>query len=301
MALCGCGIGAPADCTIRKVAVLHVREIGGLPIVDVVINGKPVTMIADTGAERSLLTTAAVAQLGLPPDIGRLSQTIGIGGPSTAWDVKLADLVIGGVRFPVNRMAVAEFTIPSPDHVSPVGLLGADILLAFDVDIDLSADTITLYGARRCPDARPPWTEPAVPIRQARRLNDRILIPMKLDGQQAVGLLDTGAQRTTIGSALAARLGLDQAALAADRTIMQNGAGPSSVMSHLHRFSSLSIGPTVTKDAELPVMLTDFGIGDALVGQDFLRGRRVWISFATTQVYVTQMPGDNALDAGSAE
>ncbi len=31
------------------------------------------------------------------------------------------------------------------------------------------------------------------------------------------------------------------------------------------------------------------GMGDALVGADFLQGRRVWLSFATNRVFVTRI------------
>jgi predicted aspartyl protease len=293
LALAGCS-NAPPNCAIHPVTRLDFQEMGGLPIVEVQINGRPVKMIVDTGAQRTLLTEAAAKRLDLPVDIGRFSQTVGVGGPTTEWDVKLDQLVVGGVRFPVERMAVSGFNIPSRDGDAPEGLLGADILLGFDLDIDFSAGAITLYSARRCQDAKPPWNVPVIAI-TAYRKQDRILIPLQLDGVAARGLLDTGAEKTTLGSSLAERLGVTDGVMQPDPVVMQNGTGPSAVESRLHRFRSLTIGPAVTLGPMLPVLSSDFGIGDALIGQDFLKGRRVWISFATNLVFVTRLPGDAAI------
>jgi hypothetical protein len=39
----------------------------------------------------------------------------------------------------------------------------------------------------------------------------------------------------------------------------------------------------------LPVVPMPEGMGDALVGADFLHGRRVWLSFATRHMFVTPL------------
>jgi hypothetical protein len=104
--------------------------------------------------------------------------------------------------------------------------------------------------------------------------------------------LDTGARRTTIGSAFTERLGITEDRLATDPVVMQHGAGPAAVVSHLHRFGTLAVGPVIIHDPALTVVPSGYGVGDALVGQDFLQGRKVWISFATRQVFVTPLPGD---------
>lgn len=294
LALAGCG-APPADCSLFKVARLKLQMEHGLPLVAVAINGQPVWMVVDTGAERSVLTEKAVARLNLPHDVGHLSRTMGIGGPSSSWDVVVDSLVMGGVRFPVDRLAVANFTVLNDGGAVPAGLLGADILLAFDLDFDISNNALTLYRARRCPNMRPPWEVEAIPIPGVTARKDRVLLPFTLDGLPAAGLLDTGAQRTTIGSQLARRLGVTDETMANDPVIMQHGAGPEAIASHLHRFSSLAIGPARATNPALTVVSSASGVGDALIGQDFLFGRRVWISFATMQVFVTPLPNDAVL------
>ena len=97
-----------------------------------------------------------------------------------------------------------------------------------------------------------------------------------------MGVLDTGAQLSTISMRMAERLGLEEEELAADGTVMAHGAAPDQVAVRLHRFRELRVGPTVVHWPTLPVVPMSDGMGDALVGADFLQGRRVWLSFATS-------------------
>jgi predicted aspartyl protease len=287
------GCTAPTrDCSLRRVARLDIQMADGLPITQAILDGHPVRLVVDTGAERSILTEAAAQRLHLPQDLGHITQTTGIGGPSTNWDLRVDSLVLGGVRFPVGRMAVGRLDIGEHHTAAPVGLLGADILLAFDLDLDLAHNEITLYAARRCEDARPPWDEPALAIPGVETSKDRVLVPLRLDGERALAVFDTGAQHTTIGADLAARLGVNEEAGTHDPMVMQHGAGPDSVPAYLHRFDRLSIGPAIIRDPQLAVVGGDFGLAYSLIGQDFMKGRRIWISFAGAKVFVTPLPDD---------
>jgi len=39
---------------------------------------------------------------------------------------------------------------------------------------------------------------------------------------------------------------------------------------------------------QITVLPSDFGIGDAIIGEEFLQGRRVWMSFKNRQVFVSR-------------
>ena len=56
----------------------------------------------------------------------------------------------------------------------------------------------------------------------------------------------------------------------------------------LHRFKLLRIGPVAEMGPEITVLPSDFGVGDALIGEEFLQGRRVWLSFRNRQVFVSR-------------
>jgi len=49
------------------------------------------------------------------------------------------------------------------------------------------------------------------------------------------------------------------------------------------------VGPAVVQAPALPVVPVVGGMGDALVGADFLHGRRAWLSFSTHRLFVTPL------------
>jgi predicted aspartyl protease len=279
-----------SDCALIKLAETPLEVRGTLQFVPATIAGQPVTFLVDTGAERTLLTEAAAARLGLKRDPHRITQTYGIGGPSSNMDATLPDgLTLGGTRFPVDRVAVGHFGIEHVPGAAPDGLLGADILLAFDMDLNSPAGRMTLWRARRCGPTKPPWSVPSIEIDGVGSRRDRLVLPIALDGASGQAILDTGAQATTVSLRFAHAAGVTDIMLATDRTVIAHGAAPNALPLHVHHFGELRIGPAVIRDPFLPVVPQESGFGDALVGGDFLLGRRVWLAFATHQMFVTPL------------
>jgi predicted aspartyl protease len=289
VALLPAACGPPAvNCELTMVAQMPLEVQDQLLIVPAGINGKWVRLIVDTGAERTTIADAAAERLGMPHDARYRTQSMGVGGQSTTTDVSVDRLVLGGVRFPLQRVAVGNFNLQNENGLNADGLLGADILLAFDLDIDVAGARLTLYRPRICPQAPLPWQEPAAEIAGVRAQKDRLLVPFALDGVAGMAIIDTGAQRSVLGLDMARRMNLNSQTMAGDPVIHQHGVGPDDVIAHIHRFDLLRIGPVTQRDLQLPVMETEAGLGDALIGQEFLRGRRVWISFRDRQIYVSQ-------------
>ena len=293
LGLAGCaadpyGPNAQGVCPLVRVAEMPLGNYHNLMFIDAQISGQTVRLIVDTGAERTILTQAAAERLHLPRDYQHATRTFGIGGLLLGWDVTLPDgMVLGGTHLPVDRVSVGEFQVSGAVGGEADGLLGADILLAFDLDLNLPAHQLTMYRARReCPDAPPPWHEPYVALNGIGTQHDRLSVPFELDGTQGVAVLDTGAQVSSVSDQMVARMGLTKA-LATDHTIVAHGAAPQTVSVPVHQFKELRIGPAVMNNPVLPVVPISGGIGDALVGADFLRGRRVWLSFSTHRVLVT--------------
>ncbi|HME23638.1 MAG TPA: retropepsin-like aspartic protease [Acetobacteraceae bacterium] len=280
---------ADGTCPLIPIAQVPLEVRGNLLFLQAKIGDEPVTMLVDTGAERTLLTEEAVDRLHLPRDLQHATRTFGIGSPTSTWDAKLPNgIVLGTTHFPVDVVTVGRFAIHGVAGGSADGLLGADILLAFDVDLDLPADRITFYRARRqCPDATPPWKEPYIGVDGVSTRRDRLQVPFELDGVAGLGVLDTGAQFSSISKGMAERVGLAEEAMATDRTVMAHGAAPDQVPVHIHRFREFRVGPEVMHAPMLPVVPMTSGMGDGLVGADFLRGRRTWLSFSAQRVFVT--------------
>ena len=274
------------DCDLTMVTQMPLQVQDALLVVPAGINGKRVRLVVDTGAERTTLSASVADRIGLPHDARYATRSLGVGGATTANDVTVERLVLGDKRFPVDRIAVGTFKLRTERGLDADGLLGADILLAFDMDIDVPGGKLTLYRSRVCPNDRPPWQE-AVEITGVRARRDRLLLPFQLDGAPGLGLLDTGAQRNVLGMDMARRMGLNEQTMAGDTTVRQRGVGPEVTIAYLHRFQFLRIGPTVEPAPLVTVLPSEAGVGDALIGEQFLQGRRVWLSFRNRQVFVS--------------
>jgi hypothetical protein len=164
------------------------------------------------------------------------------------------------------------------------------------MDIDVPDGKLTLYLRRLCPAVRPAWPEQAFEIPGVRALKDRLLLPINLDGVSGNAILDTGAQGNVVGVDMARRMGLNDQTMARDEPVRQRGVGPGETISHLHQFSQLRIGPIVEESPKLAVLSSDFGVGDALIGEAFLQGRRVWLSFGNRQVFVSKRANERQPD-----
>ena len=116
--------------------------------------------------------------------------------------------------------------------------------------------------------------------------NNRLRLPIAVNGAHGMATLDTGAQTTGVSLAFALRAGVTPSALAADRFAVARGAAPGAVRVQLQQFRSLQVGPWLAHNPVLPILPLPDGVGDGLVGEDFLLHRRVWLSFAAPQVLV---------------
>jgi predicted aspartyl protease len=289
--LAGCETPPDIDCKLTMIAQIPLQVQDHLLVVPAGINGHWVHLVVDSGAERTMLSNITADRLSLPHDARYKVQSLGIGGSTTATDVTVDRLVLGDVHFPIQRIAVGNFTLQNGRGLDADGLLGADILLAFDMDIDVPDGKLTLYRPHLCPNVQPPWHEPWIEITGVRARKDRLLLPFELDGVQGEALLDTGAQGNVLGVNMARRMGLTEQVLATDPPVRNTGTGGVTI-SRLHRFKQLRIGPVVEDSPTLVVLPSDFGVGDALVGEQFLQGRRVWLSFKSRAVFVSRRSTD---------
>ncbi len=259
----------------------------GVWVVPVEIDGSRLRLILDTGAERTLLTDAAVARLGMPRDARHETRTVGVGGVSTTQDAIVSRFAIGGTYLPVPRVTVGQVALPTEQGWDLDGLLGADILSAFDVDLDTRTRRLTLYRARTCPQDGPPWQEPFLSMGAVGVQNGLVQVPIVLDGIDGAATMDTGTDHTAITTTMAARAGADAAQLARDASMEAHSVTADRLSVPLHRFGLLRIGPTEIDDPLLPILPITEGLADGLVGTDFLAGRRLWLSYASQRAFIT--------------
>jgi len=284
-------VAATAACTVDAKATVALSDSDGTITVPVEVNGITATFILDTGAQRSLVTPAAVDRLGLARDAWVGTTMRGIGGAESRPNANPRTLTLGGVRM-VRRTLNHDtsFTVGVLPGSRPGlidGLLGRDFLSLFDLDIDVPNRRLTLFDVHDCAGRFLSWKGDYTAVPVTTPTEQAIVVPVLVDGKPLRALLDTGASASLIGAPGMFRLGLQEANVRGDSATQLSGLGPHTVTMYRHTFRSLQVGGQTIQSPVIwvaPVHLTP--IVDMLLGADWVAARRLWISYATLQVFV---------------
>ena len=277
---------AAQDCRPRRRAELTVMLAGNVPLATVGINGGPATFLIDTGAERTILTAAAAKRLRVEPHFEYPRQMRSLQGALSSGDARLRTVELGGMTLDDFRILVASVTLPTLAGKTLDGLLGADFLTGFEVDLDLPHNRLTLYDKAPCAMTAPPWSQSFSRIAVNRSLHDRLFFPVSLDGHRLAALIDTGAQLSALDAESAAKLGLRAADLTRDPVATLRGVASEVVNSRAHRFSRLDVGGETVRDPIIVVTRLGLQDADLVLGADFLRTRRIWLSYGSHQIFL---------------
>lgn len=286
-------VAANAACVVDEKVTIPLDVTGGAITVPVAVNGITATLILDTGAQRSVVTEAAVQRLGLARDPWVGTTMSGVGGIQRRPNANPRSLTLGGVRLVRRTLnhdtSLTVGILPRTLAGSRVidGLLGRDFLALFDLDLDVPARRLTLYQVHDCSGRFLPWSGPYDSISVTTPAEDAMVVPVTLDGTPLRALLDTGASASLLAAPGMIRVGLQQASLAGDPGDQVSGLGPHIVTMYRHTFRSLRVGGlTIGAPVIWVAPIRLMPITDMLLGADWLAGRRVWISYATRGLFV---------------
>ena len=280
------------SCRIVAEAKLPMREFHGHFITTVSINNQPVPMMIDTGASHTVLSPRFADMAGLAQDMNQSVHNSGIGGrtasqhPRVVHSIKFGPIALQDYDLPTGNIVPAD---QEADPTSPVGLLGTDLLAKYDVELDFPNRRMTLYSISSCEGHFVPWTGEYQAFQPTRTDKNLLVIPIVLNGHTMRATIDTGSNRTSVTREATLDAGVDATALDQDPASLMTGANGVNV--HTHRFDTMTVDRTtfrnasvLVQDAELPPYM------DMLLGMDFLHWRKLWISYATTQVFMQAPP-----------
>jgi predicted aspartyl protease len=115
-------------CGTERLGNLIVATLNRVPLVTVSANGQAVTLILDTGAERTVLTPDVAERIGAQrPSVEFQRQVRGITGNLGSREVELRSFSAGGVPLPWHRVLVAPVTTAKIFPTGLDGFLGADV------------------------------------------------------------------------------------------------------------------------------------------------------------------------------
>ncbi len=274
-------------CGITQRGTVAVSSLSGLPVITLLANGHPITLILDTGAERTVLTAAAVQRINAQsPRIEFQRQLHGISGVLSTREVELRSFNVGAVAIPWRRALVAPITLPNvPASID--GLLGAETLSDFDIDLDMPHQRLGLYQKQTCSTAAPAWAGSHTGIETGQSRGRRLFFPLLLDDHRIIAFVDTGSQRTVLAARAANAFGLTDAALERDRPLTLQGAATVQLAGHLHQFSRLAIGAEVIRDPEVAVSNLQLADADMVIGMDLIGSRRLWLSYGSLKIFLS--------------
>lgn len=112
---------------------------GGPLVVDAALNGVPLRLVVDTGADRTMISPSAMARAGVAIAGVPFVHIRGVAGDAVAPLVSVPALDLAGTR--VGPVAVVVHAL-SGQAVD--GLLGRDVLDAFTVTVEAAAQRATL-------------------------------------------------------------------------------------------------------------------------------------------------------------
>ena len=112
----------------------------GAPIrAPVSLNGVPLVLIVDTGADRTVLSPSAIARAGVDVTRTREVGIVGLTGRATAREVTVERLDLAGHQVGPLRVIVHDVDVTDAD-----GLLGRDVLDQFTLTVEPSASRAVL-------------------------------------------------------------------------------------------------------------------------------------------------------------
>jgi len=275
---------------------------GVRPTVKGAINGKPVTMLLDTGAYTTFLFMNAAEKLKLIIRDSDESE-YGVDGASSVYLVRLKDIEIGPIR--ASKISLSVKYGPST-YQSFGGLVGADMLLQRDLEISLADELVKFFHPIGCEAAfLAYWDSNASFVEMEPRRDDVTFSPVvtvELNGIKMRAVIDTGAPRSVVNLSAAERVGIT-----VEKPPETKGAGGHASPTWIAPFDSFTIGDESIKNTTIAVMdiwraakthMQDIygsdGIRDApdiILGVDFLRSHRVLFASSQHRFYFSYLGG----------
>lgn len=293
--------GAPASssCKMGLIGELAV-EPGLRPRLKGEIEGRPIDILADTGAFNTMLMEGPARKAGLALDQAKGFTTYGIGGKTRLYTTIIPHMKIAGV--PADGM-VALVSSGAPTGVDM--LLGGDFWSQADVEFDLAHGKIRLLRTKGCADDQITyWASGAfsiAPLLQEPQ-SFRYMTEVKINGRPARALIDSGAEGTVMTETAARRLGL---ATKASKVVF-SGLGDEKLPGSIARLDTFQVGDETIKATDVAVAelhkgvsFTDTGsrigegpdVADLVLGADFLKAHRVVLSMSRHKMYFTYSGG----------
>jgi predicted aspartyl protease len=274
---------ARSACVMHREGVLPITLFQQKLFVPVSVNGTTAPFFLDTGAGVTTVSQTLAQAVNLPRNFDHTADAIGVGGmESHLYIAEVAHLRLGALEVVNRAIPIAAFAERLADGTPVGGLIGADILSRFDVEIDIPRRSLALWRVEGCSEVTPDWSAPftAVPMQV---LDSRhVTVPVRLDETRLDLLLDTGSPNLVLSTRAAARAGATPDILVVGRHLHGRGVNERPFDAWLHIFRRLEVAGQIFGDVRALVVNNGrLESNEGLLGLEYLKRGPVWLSYGT--------------------
>ncbi|MDZ5649089.1 retroviral-like aspartic protease family protein [Nitrospirillum sp. BR 11828] len=283
-------------CQLLHVGTFNLTMDSNMPLLDVSVNGHDGYLMMDTGAAYGMITKPAAQRLELRPKLVPGLHMEGVGGLINVQEARIDDLRLGD--WTVHHM---DFPVASNHDLSEnekiFGVLGENFLAKFDLDIDIAHNKVTLFQPRNCDDTTLAyWGGDFNEVDMDRFSKDDPVITLNvlINGKEVRAILDTGASTSILTERAAARAGLTPESPGVKHAGKSSGVGDDEVDDYVGVFNTFRLGDEEIKNVRLRFgeMFGLSGLNpEMLLGLDFLRAHRMFISHSQRKIYFSYVGG----------
>jgi tetratricopeptide (TPR) repeat protein/predicted aspartyl protease len=285
---------ADGACQLRDYGTLPVEMINGRPTTMIKINGTDSRFIVDTGAFFNMMPNAKALSLNLKPwAMPENFHTSGVGGITS--NMKYANVKEFGLLG--SSIDNIGFLVGGSDTGD--GLLGANVLDAADLELDLSHGKMTMFSTYQCGNSPLAyWVKQGgynvADLKPSRsEIDRRSFVDVLINGKTLHAVLDTGAGYTVMSRAAAERIGIDLNGPGAKASGGTSGIGSRAVKTWTVDIDSFTVGTETIHHSQMEVI--DGNLGDAgndiLLGVDFILAHHMYIANSQNKLYFTYNGG----------
>ena len=198
---------AAADCGLKLVNTVPITMAygGARPLVSVKINGTELKFLLDTGGYATQISASVAQDLKLPitESGGKLLDLYG-NASSNAAKVEtfgLGRLEDRNATLPVMTGALGRTATDNGNATEQptfVGLLAADYMGKYDVELDFAGGKMNYFSPDHCEGKVVYWPSAAIAAAPMRFTDNHLILDVMLDGKPQRAIIDTGAPGTTL-------------------------------------------------------------------------------------------------------
>ncbi len=297
-----CALSAGAACRMKDVTEIPVEIATNKLLTQGLINGQPVSVLIDTGANVSMLWKPAIERLGLRLINGPRRSVYGLGGESHVYSAFVDEFQVASFAGRNRRFPVAGDVATGIDFILAEDQLSRPALVEFD----LGHQAIRTMEPSGCTlEQLPYWTRTysMADLVTSPRNAQAMWVDVQLNGHTVRAQIDSGSSISIVSKSVADAAGL-RYVNNADQLV---GIGPGSLETWLADVQTFTVGDETIKNTQLRVAqmgkyrttvrlgsripVAVAGEPEMLLGLDFLRAHHVLVNNSEHKLLFTYEGG----------